>query len=152
MPEISVERTIAADAATLWGMVSDITRMGEWSPEARAGEWLGGATGPSVGAKFKGRNRNGRRKWTTKCTVSECRPGEAFAFDVAIGPISAASWKYNFEEVEGGTLVAEIFDDRRSGWMETVGRFATGVADRTAHNRNSMTETLANLDRVATGG
>jgi uncharacterized protein YndB with AHSA1/START domain len=49
---VSVERTIAASPDALWKMVSDVTRMGEWSPENTGGEWLKGATGPAVGAKF----------------------------------------------------------------------------------------------------
>lgn len=149
MADVSVERTIPADPSTLWSMVSDITRMGEWSPENAGGTWRRGATGPAVGASFKGRNRRGARRWSTTCTVTDCEPGRSFAFDVSIGPISAANWSYRFEEVDGGTKVTETFTDRRASWMETVGRIATGVADRTSHNRDTMTETLANLERAA---
>ena len=32
-PEDRVSAFVAADTMTVWGLVSDITRMGEWSPE-----------------------------------------------------------------------------------------------------------------------
>ena len=37
--------------------------------ELHGGAWIKGATGPAVGAKFKGRNRLGSKKWST---VSRC--------------------------------------------------------------------------------
>ena len=56
--------------AEVWAALADITRMGQWSPECIAGRWVGGATGPAVGAKFEGDNiakLAGRtvKKWTT---------------------------------------------------------------------------------------
>ena len=56
---VSVTREIHAPAEQVWAMVSDVTRMGEWSPENLGGAWLGTATGPQPGAKFRGTNRNG---------------------------------------------------------------------------------------------
>ena len=47
--EVRVTREIDAPAEKLWAMVSDVTRMGEWSPENVGGNWLGGATGPKPG-------------------------------------------------------------------------------------------------------
>jgi hypothetical protein len=47
MPEqIHVERTIRADAGELYDLVSDLPRMGEWSPENTGGRWVNGAAGP----------------------------------------------------------------------------------------------------------
>jgi hypothetical protein len=50
---------IAADALRLWEMVSDVTRMGEWSPETTGAHWLDGASGPVVGARFKATTAGG---------------------------------------------------------------------------------------------
>ena len=44
------ERTVQAPPERVWELVSDITRAGEWSPEATGGRWRGDATGPAVGA------------------------------------------------------------------------------------------------------
>ena len=38
----------------VWALVSDVTQIGRYSPETFEGEWLDGATGPAVGARFRG--------------------------------------------------------------------------------------------------
>ena len=50
------EVTLHMDAAPdrVWGLVSDITKMGEYSPEVIEAEWIDGATGPAVGAALPG--------------------------------------------------------------------------------------------------
>ena len=53
--EVSIE--IAASPEAVYALVSDITRMGEWSPECRECTWANGATGPAVGARFRRRTR-----------------------------------------------------------------------------------------------
>ncbi|MEY3619020.1 MAG: hypothetical protein RL726_1718, partial [Actinomycetota bacterium] len=63
--DVVVSKEIAASPEVVWEMVSDLTRMGEWSPENKGGEWIKGATGPAVGASFKGRNSNGKKSWST---------------------------------------------------------------------------------------
>ena len=78
---------MAASADRVWDLASDITRVGEISPETFEAEWPGGASGPEVGARFRGHvRRNGRGPvyWTV-CTVVACDPGREFAFAVA-GP------------------------------------------------------------------
>ena len=101
MPDvIEVERTIAAAPQHLYELVSDLTRMGEWSPENRGGRWVGGATGPVVGARFRGRNRIRWRRWSTTCTVTEATPGEAFAFRVKAGPLDVAEWSFRLRPAD----------------------------------------------------
>lgn len=55
--EVSI--VIDAPADRLYDIVSDVSKMGRLSPECTGGKWLGGAKGPSVDARFKGRNRRG---------------------------------------------------------------------------------------------
>ena len=83
----SVTVHMAAPPEKVWDLVSDVTRIGEFSPETFEAEWLDGATGPVVGAKFRGhvkRNGKGPIYWVT-CTVM-ARPalpgrrGEAIGF------------------------------------------------------------------------
>jgi len=65
---------IAAAPGTVYALVSDLTQMGEFSPECRQVEWLGGATGPAAGARFVGHNRNGPIKWSRGAGLSAPRP------------------------------------------------------------------------------
>jgi len=143
--EFSVSREIEASGERLWEMVSDVTRMGDWSPETTNAVWAGGATGPAVGAKFRGSNRNGKRSWKTACVVVDSEPGRRFAFRSTAGPLSFADWMYEFEETDTGCLVTESWSDRR-GWLaRSVSGIASGVGDRVSHNKAGMEQTLENL-------
>jgi len=148
---LSVSRDIAASADTLWTLVSDLPRMGEWSNENAGGKWVGGADGPAPGAKFRGRNRNGIHRWSTLVTVTDAVPGERFAFDVTYLGIPISAWVYEFEPTDGGCTATETWSDRRPGWFKPVARLATGVADRAEHTRAGMAHTLERLAAAAEG-
>ena len=146
---VSVSRDVAASPEVVFALVSDLTRMGEWSPENTGGRWAKGATGPAVGATFKGTNANGRRKWTTDVTVTRCEPGVAFAFDVDAGPLAVANWAYTIEPTEGGCRVTETWVNR-SGWLvRTTGSWLSGRKHDEAYTRTAMAETLDRLAAVA---
>lgn len=109
----SVTVHIAAPAGRVWDLVSDITRVGEFSPETFEAEWLGGASGPEVGARFRGHvRRNGRGPvYWTSCTVVASEPGREFAFTVAgPGGITVNTWRYQLAPSAGGTDVTESFE------------------------------------------
>lgn len=146
--QVVVQRVIAAPALVVWSLVSDITRMGEWSPEATGGRWLHGASGPAAGARFEGTNRIGERRWSRICKVVEAEPGYSFAFDVAVGPFTVARWQYRFEPSDAGCVASEIWTDRRS-WLVRKYSKIRGIPDRSAHNRKTMTVTLDRLAAAA---
>jgi hypothetical protein len=53
---------IAAPAGLIWDLVSDVTRIGEFSPETFEAQWLDGASEPRAGARFRGHvRRKGHR-------------------------------------------------------------------------------------------
>ncbi len=149
---ISVDHDIAAPPEVVWGLVSDITRMGDWSPESTGGAWVKGATGPVVGARFKGKNRNGRKSWSTDCTVTEAEPGRTFAFAVTSGPFAVATWRYDIEPSDTGCRVTETWIDDRGRLVTILGKPVSGVADRAEHNRAGMAETLRRLGEIAEQG
>ncbi|HUR78710.1 MAG TPA: SRPBCC family protein [Acidimicrobiales bacterium] len=95
---------INASPSDVFALVSDITRMGEWSPETIDASWVDGATGPAVGAKFRGTNKLGPFKWSTTPTVTEFEPDKLFAFDAG-----GTEWRYSFSASNGGTSVTESF-------------------------------------------
>jgi uncharacterized protein YndB with AHSA1/START domain len=150
--QVSVSRDIDAPAAQVWAMVSDITRMGEWSPENVGGTWLDGATAAQPGAKFRGENRRGRRSWKTVATVVEAEPGRRFSFRVGALGVKVAEWSYGFEPTERGCRVTETWTDRRPGYFKVISGLATGVSDRAAHNREGMEQTLDRLAAAAEAG
>jgi hypothetical protein len=92
-----------APADAVWALLSDVTRIGSYSPETFEAEWLDGATGPAVGARFRGhvkRNGRGPTYWTT-CEVTECVPGRTFAFAVVQSGKAVNNWGYSI--APGGT-------------------------------------------------
>jgi uncharacterized protein YndB with AHSA1/START domain len=147
--QVTVSRDIAAPAKVVWGMISDITRMGEWSPENTGGTWRKGATGPSVGATFSGDNRNGSKRWSTVCTVDACEPGRSFAFTVAAGPFKVARWAYTITPTSSGCSVDETWTDMRGALIKKLGKPFSGVSDRPTHNRAGMEVTLERLAAAA---
>ena len=122
--------------------------MAKYSPENTAGEWIKGATGPAVGAQFKGTNKLGKATWSTKPTVTVADRGREFAFKVpgASGPV----WTYRFEPVAGGTLVTETVDQaKRSPLPIRLIQKMHGVTDRAAVLRDGMVTTLDRLAAAA---
>jgi uncharacterized protein YndB with AHSA1/START domain len=145
--EVSTE--IAAPPEKVWGLVADLTQMGRWSPENEGAEWLGGATGPAVGVRFKGANRHQSKSWSTMGTITESTPGSAFAFQVKVGPFKVAQWRYDFTPTATGCTVTESTIDQRTGLSKFLGKMATGIDDRGTHNRDTMEKTLAALKAAA---
>lgn len=137
---------VAAPPQRVWELVSDLPAMGEYSPENTGGRWVAGATGPALGAVFRGSNRRGLHRWSTRCTVTRCEAGRSFAFAVA-APLGlpVSEWSFELEPTEQGCRLTETWTDRRGLLIASVGRLVSGVADREAFNAASMEQTL---DRV----
>jgi uncharacterized protein YndB with AHSA1/START domain len=105
------QATIHIDAPPekVYAVISDVTRMGEWSPETHKCEWLDGATGPAVGARFKGSNKRGILRWSTKPTVKVADPGKEFTFEVGSPGKEDTRWSYKMTSSGGGTELTESF-------------------------------------------
>lgn len=129
-------------------MISDVTRMGEWSPEATGGRWVGRVREPQVGAAFWGVNRNRWHRWATFCRITEADVGRRFAFDSKLG-FPFANWAFDFEPTPAGCKVTQTWTDRRNPVIRRVGWLADGVRDRPAHNAAGMEETLDRLAAAA---
>ncbi len=147
--QVSVTREIGAPADHVCALVCDVTRMGEWSPENVGGVWLDGATSAQPGAKFRGTNRIGKRKWKTVATVIDADASRRFSFRVSTIGVKVAEWSYAFEPTERGCRVTESWTDQRPGWFKPIAHLATGVGDRATHNRAGMEQTLERLAAVA---
>jgi uncharacterized protein YndB with AHSA1/START domain len=152
MSDAEATTTIGADPVRVYNLVSDLPRMGEWSPENIGGKWADGATGAAVGAKFRGNNRRGPLRWSTTVEVTEATPGKRFAFDVTYGPVPISTWEYTFEADGQGCRVTESWFERRPTWMKLAGVPMMAVADRAKHNQRGMETTLAALKVAAEAG
>jgi uncharacterized protein YndB with AHSA1/START domain len=147
---VEVSTTMAVAPDHVYDMVSDVTRMGEWSPECTGGEWLGTATGARPGARFRGKNENGPKRWQTVCTVLVAEPGQELAWESRVFGRPVALWRYRFAPGgDGTTVVTESTQDRRGAIFRALGSKVSGVSDRRTHNADSMRVTLERLKVAA---
>lgn len=142
----TVREHIEVTPEVIYDLVSDVTRMGEWSPECVACEWVDGATGPVVGARFRGRNRHGLARWSNRPRVIAAERGREFGF-VATDPLGRdmTRWTYRFDPTPTGTDVTESFEMVRSIplYIRLTDRWLMGVKDRKADLEANMQRTLA---------
>jgi hypothetical protein len=150
--QVSVGVDVAADPDVVWGLLSDLTRMGDWSPECTGVQWRGGGPGsggPTIGAVFKGRNRIGFRRWSTKGTIVAAEPNQRIAWDMSALGLPGARWSYTIDPADGGCRVTESWEDKRGAILNFVGPLVTGVKDRASRNEATMRTTLDRLKAAA---
>jgi len=141
--------TIARSPEALYDMVSDVTRMGEWSPICRACWWDEG-DGPWPGGWFTGRNETSERVWETRSQVVVAQRGREFAFVVGDAWVR---WSYTFTAVGEGSQLTETWEFLPAGLVRFSERFGDGaaaqIADRAAAAHHSIPATLAAIKAAA---
>jgi uncharacterized protein YndB with AHSA1/START domain len=136
---------IGAPIDAVWRVVSDVTRVGEWSGECQGCAWVGGTDSPVPGAQFRGRNRRGSMRWTRVNQVIRAEPPHALVWrTVARFPyLDSTEWQLRLAEDGSATRVTEAFEIvRLSRAME---RFLDVVMP--AH-RDRSTDLASDLDRL----
>jgi hypothetical protein len=136
---------MSAAPERIWDLVSDVTRIGSYSPETFEAEWLEGAIGPAVGATFRGHvKRNGRGPvyWTT-CTVMESEPGRVFTFGVGPSAKPLSVWGYTIVPSGGGADVTETFTLTPVFWLRLYWALLGWSRGKT--NRTNMRTTLERI-------
>ena len=144
-----VELQIGADADELYGMVSDLPRIGEWSPECERVEWEGDVTTPVEGATFIGHNAVGpgrRIRYSRHGRVLAAEPGREFAFVTDEGGRESTVWRYTFEPNGDGTRVTESYEVR---WIPTWARILDVPTNRHKELVRGMRTTLERLQATA---
>lgn len=142
---------VAASPEALYDLVSDITRMGEWSPVCTGGQW-----DDDTHTWFTGTNATPERTWQTRCRVEVAERGREFTFVNCgfEGDVELVRWSYTFTPVDGGTQVSEswtVLDDYpaflgRVAPSLDVAEYLKGVVPTT---KQGMAETLARLKAAA---
>ncbi|GAB3446652.1 SRPBCC family protein [Streptomonospora sediminis] len=169
-PQAACEVRVAAAAAGVWVLVTDIAAPAVHSPELMRAEWLGRAVAPALGARFAGYNRNRRLgEWRTVSEVVELVPERAFGWavldpDGRFGPPAAdpqrpaAVWRYTVEpDPGGGTLLRQTvrLGPGRSGLTAAIDRMPDLeeqlVVGRLDELRSGMRTTLHGLKARAEG-
>lgn len=144
---------MAAPPDKIWTLIADVRNTGRFSPETFEAEWLGGATGPALGARFRGhvrRNGIGPVYWTV-CEVTACEPGREFGFAVLLGDRPVNNWHYRLTPTADGTEVTESFRLPPSV-LTTVYCRVFGGWLRQRRNIRDMTKTLQRIKDLVEAG
>ena len=133
---------VAASPATVWRVVSDVRRTGEWSPECRRVLPLGRVR---VGAHLLGVNRRGGVRWVTLSRVISCEADREIGWRVLT---NRSEWRYRLAPAPGGTSVTQT---RRTPRGE--GRFALWFTRRflegqAAHDAELAVGMAHGLERI----
>lgn len=100
-PLLQAQIDIDAPVATVWALVSDLSRMPQWSPQCR----LMKAFGPvRQGTRTINLNRRNKMYWPTTCVVTEVIPEKKMAFQVNQ---NGTIWSYELEPTDAGTRLVE---------------------------------------------
>jgi uncharacterized protein YndB with AHSA1/START domain len=151
-PSDEVSMHVDAPPERIYEIVTDIAQMGRLSPECVGGRWLGGATGPAVGARFKGTNKRGFARWSTTNEVVQADPGRAFSFETQQ---SGYRWTYRMEPDATGTLVSESrapFKERPLVAKVFTKVLLGGEGGHEAELREGMRQTLERVKAIAEAG
>jgi len=141
---------IAAPPEVVWALVSDIPRMGEWSPVCHRCEWLGDADHAEVGARFVGHNKANGARWSRECTITAAEPGRELAFSTYFRGAESTRWRYAFEPIPTGTLVVEAYEVISvPRWVKAVRRLPGVPSKSLRDGQGSMGTTLQRLKAAA---
>ena len=146
--ELRAEAHVDATPDEVWAVLSDLSRMPDWSPElVRMVPLLRG--GLRTGQQYVGLNRRKAFVWPTRNVVVDVQPGRSLSWDTTS---SGARWIWELSPEDGGTrvvhrrpvpsgttlgsrLVAPLFlggsdehaDELEAGMAQTVARLKAAV-------------------------
>jgi Polyketide cyclase / dehydrase and lipid transport len=144
-----VELYVEANAAMLYDMVSNLPRIGEWSPECEGVDWEGETSVPTEGSTFVGHNAVGpgrRIRYSRHGRVLVADRGREFAFITDEGGRESTVWRYRFEPEAGGTRVTESYEVR---WIPAWARIIDVPLNRHKELMGNMRTTLDRLKVAA---
>lgn len=148
--EFSDSVTVARDPAAVYALVSDVTRIGEWSPVCKACWWDDPAAGAVVGAWFTGRNVLPERTWETRSQVVAAEPGREFSWEVNNGWVR---WGFTVEPDGAGSRLTQhwrFLPKGLEGFRERFGADADAqIAQRSELALSGIPATLAAIKATA---
>jgi hypothetical protein len=157
-PTVAVATDVAATPAAVWALVSDIGLSSRFSTEVSGAEWLDGATGPALDARFVGHSTHDAiGEWSTTCIVTAFEPERVFEWSVIgrDGDVSSI-WRYTITGGGHGPLHLESWFQMgpgRGGLNFAIERMPDKeeriVARRLEEHRVNMERVLAGVKEIA---
>lgn len=144
-----IEESIEIDATPeqAWSVISDLERMGEWSPQCKKMIIRGGTVG--LGTRTININRRGPLVWTTTSKVVRFEPNREIAFRVAE---NHTVWSYTITPGDSGVTLTERREVNGSTTKISsilVDKLFGGVESFETELKLGMAETLGKIKRAA---
>ena len=147
-PLLQAEVDINAPVSRVWGLVSDLSRMPQWSPQCRMMKLLGPLR---PGTRTINLNRRNMLFWPTTATITEVIPERKIAFRI---PINTSVWSYELEATATGTRLVETrhAEDGVRAVSTAVTKAALGGVDSfESELLEGMNQSLARIKAAAEG-
>ena len=158
-PTVEVSTWIDADPARVWSLVSDVQLMPTLSNELQSVEWVEGATGPRVGARFVGHSEHEAfGRWSTTSQIVAYDEPREFAWVVGDRENPSSTWRFRLTPRDGGTTLSFWMQmgPGRSGLSEAIDSMPDKeekiVFVRLREFERSIDKTLAAIKRLAEHG
>ncbi|MEO9326544.1 SRPBCC family protein [Gordonia aurantiaca] len=144
-----IEESIDIDATPeqVWLVISDLKRMGEWSPQCKKMIVRGGTVG--LGTKTININRRGPLVWPTTAKVVRFEPNREIAFRVTE---NHTVWSYSITPKDSGVTLTERREVNGSTTKVSsvlVDKVLGGTESFEAELKLGMAETLGKIKRAA---
>ena len=154
---VEVEIVVDKDEGAMWDLVTDVARIGEFSPECVRAAWLDGSR-PQIGGRFEGHNEfSGGFTSTVTCVVTEAHRPDVFEW-IVLDPSElperpGSIWRYELApgDSPGQTRVSHRFvhgpgvTGLSEGMREHPGEAAAILQDRLDLLRKNMTVTIERM-------
>ena len=147
-PLLQAEIEINAPVSTVWSLVSDLSRMPQWSPQCRVMKLLGPLR---PGTRTLNLNRHNLLFWPTTSVITEVLPERKLAFRI---PINTTVWTYELEPTATGTRLVETRHAEKgvTAASTAITKAALGGVDTfETELLKGMNESLARIKAAAEG-
>jgi uncharacterized protein YndB with AHSA1/START domain len=104
--------TVPASPESIWAVISDPARIGEWSHETRAGRWLAPHQTAVPGARFTGTNRIGALRWTLHNEIISAEAPVELVWRTVPSRLypDSTRWRITLEADGAGTHITQEFE------------------------------------------
>ncbi len=144
-----VEVIVDAPIEAVWRVVSDVTRVGEWSHECRRVEWLDGARTAAPGVRFRGVNRAGPWSWSRVNEILVADEPRTLVWRTIPTLLyrDSSQWRITLDRVEGRTRVVQSFQVLRA--PAVLARVYSIVVPAHRDRTTSLADDLRRLGEIA---
>lgn len=143
---------INASPETVWSLVTDMERYGEWSSENTGGYWRKNEDGVpgtgDVGDEFVGINRRGDDEWKALVEIIVREENKAFAFVTGGSAMNLIHWRYDIEPTDSGTTLTESWALMNLSPL-MIEHGDEEIQYRAANAKESITATLKGMKAAA---